>query len=198
MAVIERNRYVPQGYVLAVADEALGLEVFVDAVRNCALGFAGRRNKSDFNYRFKNAERMNEYIAEYVEGIKAAVERKAQRKSERVAAIRNAVVNVGDIFRASWGYDQTNIDYFEVVGVKGQMIEVREIGQMSEEDGFMSGKCVPVPGAYRGEVMRKKINAYGDTVCFKLYSFANAYLEKPVAVIAGKKIFQEANWTAYA
>lgn len=156
MAVIERNRYVPQGYVLAVADEALGLEVFVDAARNCALGFAGRRNKSDFNYRFGNAERMNEYIAEYVEGIKAAVERKAQRKAQRVAAIRNAVVNVGDIFRASWGYDQTNIDYFEVVGVKGQMIEVREIGQMSEEDGFMSGKCVPVPSAYRGEVMRKK------------------------------------------
>jgi len=198
MAVIEKCRYVPTSYVLAVADEAFGIEVFVDAARNCALGFSGRRNKADFNYRFGNAERMNAYVAEYVQGVKDAAERKAQRRAEKLAANRNAQVNVGDIFKASWGYDQTNIDYYQVVAVKGMSIEVREIACQSQETMAMQGVCVPAPNSFIGETMKKRIQAYGDNVYFRINSFSSAYLEKPVAVVAGVPIFKESSWTAYA
>lgn len=199
MRVQDRCRYVPAGYELAARDEALGIEVYADRVRNCAIGYAGRRNKPDFNYRFRDAARMDEYIAEFVVDVIARAKIKENRRAERQAAVRNAVVNVGDIFRASWGYDQTNIDYYEVVAVRGQMIDVREIGQQREGNGYMDqGVCVPVPGAFRGDVMRKRIQCYGDNPCFRIASYANAYRIDPVAVIDGVKIFAEDNWTAYA
>lgn len=199
MRVQERCRFVPEGYVLLAQDEALGIEVFGDPERNVARGFSGRRNRADFAYRFNNAERMNAYIAEYVAGIAAQRERAAARRAERVAAARNAVVNVGDIFRASWGYDQTNIDYFQVVAVRGQMMDVREIGCLSEGNGLPDqGVCVPAPNCFRGEARRVRIQAYGDSVCFRFASFANAYRIDPVAVVAGVPIYQQDNWTAYA
>jgi len=196
---VAENRYVPEGYELVARDEGLGLEVFADKTRNVAMGFSGRRNKPDFNYRFKNAEKMQAYIEEFVVDVIGRAKVKENRKAERLAANRNAVVKVGDIFRASWGYDQTNIDYYEVVAVKGQMVDVREIGQQREGNGcYDQGVCVPVPSAYRGEVMRKKIQACGENVYFRINSFSSAYLEKPVAVVAGVPIFKESTWTAYA
>jgi len=199
MRVQERCRYVPAGYVLVAEDAELGIEVFADAARCVAMGYSGRRNRNDFNYRFANVERMNAYIAEYVAGIRAARERVAQRRAERIEANRNAVVNVGDIFRASWGYDQTNIDYYQVVSVRSQMMEVREIGCNSEEDLPMQGSCVPAPNRFIGErVRRVRIQASGSSVYFRVNSFSNAYRIEPVAVIAGVAIYEESRWSSYA
>ena len=36
-------------------------------------------------------------------------------------------VRVGDIFEASWGYDQTNVDHYQVVGVTGKSVRIREV-----------------------------------------------------------------------
>ena len=199
MRVQERCRYVPEGYIMMAQDEALGIEVFGNPERNVAMGYSGRRNRPDFNYRFGNAERMNAYIAEYVAGIVAQRDRVAQRRAERVAANRNAQVNVGDIFQAMWGYDQTNMDYFQVVAVSGQMMEVREIGCLSEGNGLPDqGVCVPAPNNFVGNARRVRIQASGESVYFRFASFANAYRINPVAVVAGVPIYQQANWTAYA
>lgn len=199
MRVQERCRFVPEGYVLLAQDEALGIEVFGDPERNVARGFSGRRNRADFAYRFNNAERMNAYIAEYVAGIVAQRDRVAQRRAERVAANRNAAVNVGDIFQAMWGYDQTNIDYYQVVAVSGQMMQVREISQMREGNGYADqGVCAPAPNRFVGEARRVRIQASGESVYFRVNSFSSAYRINPVAVVAGVPIYEEANWTAYA
>ena len=38
-------------------------------------------------------------------------------------------VKIGDIFHYSWGYEQTNCDYFQVVALKGtKQVVIREIG----------------------------------------------------------------------
>lgn len=199
MRVQERCRYVPASYVLVAENADLGIEVFADAARNVAMGYSGRRNRADFNYRFNNAERMNAYIAEYIAGIVAQRDRVAQRRAERVAANRNAAVNVGDIFQAMWGYDQTNIDYYQVVAVSGQMMQVREISQMREGNGYADqGVCVPAPNRFVGEARRVRIQASGESVYFRVNSFSSAYRINPVAVVAGVPIYEEANWTAYA
>ena len=198
MKMIEKCRYVPEGYELVAQDAGLGIEVFANKATNCARGFSGRRNKPDFSYRFGSAEKMQAYIEEYVVDIIGTAKRKEIRKNERLEAARNAKVNVGDIFRASWGYDQTNIDYYQVVAVSGQNIQVRAIAQQSQETLAMQGVCVPIPNSFIGEVMKKRIQADGDSLSFRVNSFSNAYLEKPVAVVAGVPIFKEASWTAYA
>jgi hypothetical protein len=78
------------------------------------------------------------------------------------------------------------------------MVEVREIGQMREETGFMSGECAPETGRYIGEPMRKKVSMYNDSPSIKIYSFANAYRVEPAAMIGNKPVFKTSHWTAYA
>ena len=40
-----------------------------------------------------------------------------------------APIRVGDVFYASWGYDQTNVDFYQVVGVtaSGKSVRLRKI-----------------------------------------------------------------------
>ena len=55
-------------------------------------------------------------------------------------------IEVGQIFYASWGYDQTNIDFVQVVEVSktGKTVKVRRMNQkILEHTGFMSENVVP-------------------------------------------------------
>lgn len=53
---------------------------------------------------------------------------------------------VGDIIHHSWGYGQTNCDFYQVVRVTKASIEVRPIGTKTVpgSEGFMSRKAMPV------------------------------------------------------
>jgi hypothetical protein len=59
-------------------------------------------------------------------------------------------VKIGQIFRRSWGYDQTNVDYFQVVALKAKTVVVREINhaQVKGSEGFMSCNVVPVKDSF--------------------------------------------------
>lgn len=59
-------------------------------------------------------------------------------------------INIGDIFCYSWGYEQSNINYFEVVGLKGtKQIIIREISyEITETTGFESYKVRPVKNKF--------------------------------------------------
>lgn len=54
-------------------------------------------------------------------------------------------VKVGDIFSFSWGYEQSNINYFQVVGLKGtKQVIIREIAyKITETTGYESYKVAP-------------------------------------------------------
>lgn len=69
----------------------------------------------------------------------------------------NHDIKVGMIFEHSWGYGQTNIDFYEVVSITPKTVKVRKIAQDTTEDGFMSGHTVPVPGTFVEPEMRKLV-----------------------------------------
>lgn len=209
---LTRDIYRPAGIAPAITDEALGIEVYHEGATS-AKGFAGKRAKPDFYLRFRSAERRDEYIAEWIAGIKAAAERKAAQK--QAAAEWRHGLKIGDIFECSWGYEQTNVDYYEVTALIGQhMVEVREIGRQAEETGFMSGSCVPAPGHYLTDRRRSETGemieverpprrmrpqrGYNGEPILAVYSFAHAHLKKPAEVAPGVKVFAPDHWTAYA
>lgn len=70
---------------------------------------------------------------------------------------------IGDIFRMSWGYDQTNVDYFQVVGLTPKGVVVREIDHEKVEgtEGFMCSKVRPVPNKFSTLTMWVKDNVKG-------------------------------------
>lgn len=93
---------------------------------------------------------------------------------------------MGDILRSMWGYEQTNIDYYEVTALIGKhTVEIREVSRQSEETQSMQGVCVPVPGAYIGEPMRKRADESGSV---KINSFAWAR-KVEAKTVAGVKLF---------
>ena len=97
-------------------------------------------------------------------------------------------VKVGDLFSMSWGYDQTNVNYFQVTRTTPKGVYVREIGAKSVPDtqGFMCETVRPVKdsflsssqwcggyGSNNPETFRKLNLKYGAGFNFKGRYFAS-------------------------
>lgn len=173
----------------------------------CAVAFFGAsakpysgRGSTGSAYTFRTPDARRAWVAECFHRAALHAERIAKTRAEK--AERRAKphgLKVGDILRASWGYEQTNIDYYEVRALIGlQMVEIQEIGQTAEETGFMSGNCVPMPGAYKGKPMRKRVSDYGARDSVRITSYCTASKMEPTATIAGVRVFAPSNWSAYA
>ena len=159
-----------------------------------AIGFAGSAFRASFYYSYRNAEGAALKISQFFDGLESWAKMKDERKAKRAAAPRG--LEVGDVLRSSWGYDQTNIDYYEVTRLVGtKQVEIRAICADSAEDqGWMRGTSVPMPGRFCGEPMIK--NAVNGAV--KIASYASAFKMEPTAEVAGKKMYSPSSWTAYA
>lgn len=109
-------------------------------------------------------------------------------------------VTIGTVFVSSWGYDQTNVDFYMVVGRTAKSVRVQPWGTVYAEstgphDSVMVGsgpkmetdwsdvtpemdfwerqeavKMVPAP------IMTKRLIVYGDSVFLRLNSYSNAYV----------------------
>jgi hypothetical protein len=121
--------------------------------------------KSAWHYSFscKDIEtakqRRADRIKEYFTGLEMHRDAQAQYKAERA---KPHDFKVGEIIVNSWGYDQTNIDFYEIVKVSASYVWLREIGSSVKETGFMSGDTWPKRGAYlNDEITQHKADARG-------------------------------------
>ena len=93
-------------------------------------------------------------------------------------------VKVNDIFYTSWGYDQTNIDFYMVVDITKSSVKVVSLGSDRTYTGHMQGTCVPNLNAKGTITMTKRINTISNnnTPYFKVSSYATAfpYNNKPM------------------
>lgn len=106
-------------------------------------------------------------------------------------------VKVGDIFSASWGYEQTNNDFFQVVELVGSSsVRVREVNLPIVDSEAVSSMAenrvyqivrellpacsfsVFIKDQERGDIKRLTEGYSEGDVKFKLASFARAYLCK--------------------
>jgi len=96
----------------------------------------------------------------------------------------NSVVhnlNVNDVLYSSWGYEQTNVDFYQVIKLVGKtMVEIQEINQIREYESDMSGSCSPRVGSFiDAEPLRKKVTTDGISVRLESYSRASKYDGQP-------------------
>lgn len=67
-------------------------------------------------------------------------------------AVNTSPVVVGDIFYSSWGYDQTNICFYEVIALNGKtMATFQRIGakRIDDDSSLTQDALVPIPGSFR-------------------------------------------------
>lgn len=105
----------------------------------------------------------------------------AEEKAQACQAAMDAV-QVGDVFYSSWGYDQTNVDWYEVVGRTKASVRLRKIGAKRVELGSGHDRVMPAVGQYLSdaEPKIKRLRAwwsYGSvTVSLNWRSYADLYL----------------------
>lgn len=106
-----------------------------DGGKLLGIAFAGTSGKPAWNYRFRTVEQRTKYINDFVEQQRERIESKQNRKAEQQAATTAELgVKVGDIYYASWGYDQTNLNFFQIVALVGKYsVKVREVNLMVKE-----------------------------------------------------------------
>lgn len=82
---------------------------------------------------------------------------------------------VGDIWYSSWGYEQTNIDWYQVTKASKCNVWLTPIKGTRKDDGFMSGTTVPLPNEFCGKEKRHKFKKYSKAYCCSLTSYSSAF-----------------------
>ena len=67
-------------------------------------------------------------------------------------------IKIGDIFYNSWGYEQTNIDFYQVVAVTKKTISLRQVkGNSSDYNGHrMTGSIIAVKDDFINDITERK------------------------------------------
>ena len=55
----------------------------------------------------------------------------------------------GNILYSSWGYDQTNVDFYQVVRITPKKVVLRELQTLIKETGFMCGEASTLPNLFK-------------------------------------------------
>lgn len=164
-------------------------EAVTEDGRFLVMAFANQAKKPVFYYSFNDENKKNDFIVNWAVSQVKKVNLKLKRQAEKKRLQENALqfVNVGDIFRSSWGYEQTNIDYYQVTAIKGKStVTLQEIkAKIVEETCHDTGKKLPVKNGFIGEAFDKRITLHGfrdgkANISVSLSSFQNAYLKHPL------------------
>lgn len=179
-STVNPNRYVPF-YMNAHIDcmELGNCEIFYTTVAASgkwgAIAYMGKSKNHSWHYNFKSEERMNEYIKKYIDERKLMENNKKLRKEEQKKRNASVSVEVGQIFHYSWGYEQTNCEFFQVVAVKGKTATLRAIGAkvVKGSSGFMSCRLSPIKDSFLTgnfeETITKRVKAsYDNTPTFSM------------------------------
>lgn len=162
-----------------------------------------KKAKNKFWYiQFLSYESMMKKVEETISN---AVSRKKTQEEYKAKRNKPHSLEVGDILYASWGYDQTNIDFFKVVELVGKT-QVKIIGvdtniesvpgcasqdlatpaNSSSDANIFTRKYNPTLKKYEPVTLLKKVDGSNNSI--KISSYAYAYPYKP-----GEKLYQTAS-----
>jgi hypothetical protein len=143
----------------------------MDKGKPYAIAFNKAQSKPVWYHSFSSVQSRDKHVQDTITAYKAIIERKKKILEERRVFQHN--FKEGDILVSSWGYDQTNIDFYQVTKIIGKAIEIREIEKkmLSGKSNAYQDAVVPVPNHFSGPPMRK-IPKNND--CVGLTSFSSA------------------------
>jgi hypothetical protein len=136
--------------------------------------FHGKAQKPSKYLWFFTEKAREAAVKSFFESVQQTEEHKAKIKAEAQAELaKPQPYKVGQIFVCSWGWEQTQVQAFEVIELVGQRsVKVREIACEREYTHSMQGYAKPIPGRFIKEAEVKKILRGGS---IKIASYAFAY-----------------------
>lgn len=169
----QQKRTIPQNYVeYKNPVKKIDLEFYWnnDDEKPVAICFSKRAKRPTWHYRFKNFGQFEKTINDTIDNRLAHQKTVAERRQKRFAPHSLAV---GDYLYCSWGYDQTNIDFYKVTKLIGKnKIEVVSCKNKIIDSGCQSDYVVPsdeIKGSEHNYIVNSQYNS------IRVYSFASAY-----------------------
>lgn len=172
MTAFTREFYIPQGGKLTHNME--GMEIYYYQSKfPCLVAFQGRAGKPYAKFSFQTEQRREDYaqslLASHLKRSAAKKARQAERKAFR------HTLKVGDILHSSWGYDQTNVDFYQVIEAREKTVLIRSIRKESVgATGMDCDRVKACPGDFveSQEPMLKK-PGHNNTVNINGYTWAS-------------------------
>lgn len=176
---MQRQDYIPKNAARVDTPVDVDVEIWVYEIvgKPCAIAFNGKQNKPAWHYRFPTEERQESTIRLHIQSRRNHNEAMAKRRQERVES--RHTLAIGDILYASWGYDQTNIDFYQVVKVTAKSVYVREIAQETVgNNGHGTDNVAAIADKFCGEPMLRRASA-DNYIKIKSYISACPWDGKP-------------------
>lgn len=178
--ITTKVQHVPNGYIEyapQIGDYKKDLfKCYVDTSRLCAIFYKGKSSKPVFHNRFRNEDDMKKKINNSISALMTWEDRKNERKQERK---QPHTLKIGDILYTSWGYDQTNVDFYQVTKIVGNnSVQIREISGRIERSEGHSDYVVAVKDAFRGEPEIKRVSS-GNYIRISSYASASLWDGRP-------------------
>lgn len=130
--------------------------------RPTATGWIGKAKKPSFNYYFMSKAQRARYLQNRRQALIQKREAKIARQEAKKQVKAGDYYQVMDVIQNEWGYNQTNVDFYQVVKVNPKSIVVRQIAKKSNDHGGpYGGKCAPVRGEFIGSEELKKVDQHG-------------------------------------
>lgn len=199
---LQREWYIPKNSEEIKATDSTAVAYLLhrngDSPRDAAypfqvVTFSGKRAKPDGNYIYRTEEQARRSITTHAESVRQSEEFRAKRKAERYDVRAADHFKVGDLLYTSWGYDQTNIEFWKITRVLEKSVEVVAIGSKSVPgtQGFMSEQVTPdpdnvlqprtthdgrtiIPWAMENNGI-KRVQRCGDSVSVRIHDHSNGY-----------------------
>lgn len=101
----------------------------------------------------------NLFIEKQINKLKEKAQEKEAAKAKKIEMSKK--IEIGTILYSSWGYDQTNVDFYQVVEKKGLKVVIREIRQISSKEKGFTAYVEPLKDKFIGEPEAHIINQFG-------------------------------------
>lgn len=134
-------------------------------LKPCLKVWIGKQSNPKMNYYYNHKEHRSQSILKAKEQADAREEYKEKRKAEKKAFTPE--LNIGDIYSSSWGYEQTNINFYQVIEIKGKAtVVIKEIAQDIVKDSMyshgMACEVMPVKDEFLNDrTLVKRVGQYG-------------------------------------
>lgn len=126
-----------------------------------AMGFSGKRAKPDFHINFETDERRTIYVENYFKGLEAGIAQKMAWKIDKKHQAKQFLESLkpGVVLYDTWGYEQTNVEFYVVVSRFGAVVTLREMGHLTVEGSEGHDCCKVLPGEAFGPMVKKTVRA---------------------------------------
>lgn len=145
-----KDRYIPTGMTEYAPETGYPSDlcaVYVDMAKLTAIFYKGKSTKHLWFNRFRTASDMGKKINDSIGALIAWEDRKQERKEERKLP---HTLKLGDILYSSWGYEQTNINFYQVTKLVGaNTVQIREIAsKIVSDDGGPTTHVIAVKDSF--------------------------------------------------